>query len=447
MASLTKASDIWKTQPTPNDKKSALDYATISLPWTFDRMRYGGRTQNATNKRLVKILEGVLNQTILQRRLKKDGTVCKMDWTGYRESDIFDFIINKKKFDVKTGTIYSNYDKKFKRTPFSPQLVIKHKNNFGPEYKNFFPVGVAISQINPKVKKDSYIFGFTVTAYDPRTKDGRKPKQGDGGFWCSAPFLQPGVFFHSTKVIFAREEEKKGFFIRINWKREQSTLDAKKITVKFFGEWNAKRLTKTIKLSPRTKTSIPCEFSSLSTINVDHPSLLLDGDKLEITVQNNFKKKIPKSTNPNINLNDSRFTWTLTNESFINLNVIDYAVYWLGHISFDKFCKTFVKYPSYFIPLPGRKKNQPAEPTSRLKTKFQNFDKYRNLAVADGEEIPWPEFMPLIKRNKMNFGLLVSAQGQFQALGPASYIYPQGYGFQESAFYVLPKDLDTMSSL
>ena len=62
---------------------------------------------------------------------------------------------------------------------------------------------------------------------------------------------------------------------------------------------------KKIKLKPSKRfKKIPGEFSSLSTINVNSPSLLLDGDELEIQVENNFNDEIPKSTNPNINLND-----------------------------------------------------------------------------------------------------------------------------------------------
>ena len=455
---LSKKSHIWKTQPSPQNKKVAIQYATISLPWTFDRMRYNSRgTQNSVNTRLINILAGVLNQSILRSRLRKDKINCKMDWTGYRESDIFDFIIKKKKYDVKTGNIYSNYDAKYGRTPFSPTLVIKHRRNVGAgaEHKNFFPVGVAKSQINPKEKKDSYIFGLTLVPIDPRNKEARVPEMGDCGFWCSAPYDKARLFFHSKPCILAREKAKKGFFIYLRWKKEQATLDAKNITITFFGEWNKNPCTKKIKLRPGKKfMKVKGEFSSLSTIRVDSPSLLANGNELEIKVKNNFNDEVPKSTNPDINLNDPEFTWSLTNESFINLAVHkDYTVYWLGHIPFREFCKRFPKYPSYFIFHPGARKvkgihvNTPGRPTPRIVQDFAYFDKIRNEMIAKGKNVDWPEFKPLMTRNRINFGLLVSANVGYVTVGPQTYVYPSGYGFLESQLYVLPADLDIMDSL
>ena len=68
--------------------------------------------------------------------------------------------------------------------------------------------------------------------------------------------------------------------------------------------------------------------------------------------------------------------------------------------------------------------------------------------IAKGKNVDWPEFKPLMTRDRINFGLLVSAQlGHGQVVGPQTYVYPSGYGFLESQLYVLPADLDIMDSL
>jgi hypothetical protein len=84
--------------------------------------------------RLIHILIGVLNQTMLERILKGKGYSCLKDWTNYRESDIFDFKLNNKVFDVKTSIIFSKFNNTYNRQPFTPELLIKNKSNQGPEW-------------------------------------------------------------------------------------------------------------------------------------------------------------------------------------------------------------------------------------------------------------------------------------------------------------------------
>jgi len=449
MKKLTKVEQIWKTHATDNDVKIGIDYATISLPWTFDRMRYGQSTQNSMNKRLANILIGVLNQTILKRKLTSKGFSCKMDWTGYRESDIFDFQIGDKIYDVKTSVIYSEYDKQNKRKRFSPEMEIKNRNNQGPKFLDFFPKMVAMSQLSSKKKKDSYIFGVADTEKDIRKNS--NPEKNDKGYWCSSPFGDASAFFHNRILIEKRESEKKGFYPIIQWDRNQNTLDStdKKITVTFIGEWNKKKKIQKVTLLPGEVKQLEEEMSSLSTIHVNHPSSLIDLDVLLVKVKNNYKKFVPKYNDPNLNLNNDKFEWLINKKSFINLKITKYSLYWIGHIPYDEFMKTFQNYPCYFAPsgAPGSDENTTGRITDRMRKKLESLDRSRANAISEGKNPPQPEFIPLMKNSKIDVGMLLSAQMGFKAIGAACYYYPSAYSFPESAFYVLPKDLHIMDSL
>ena len=100
---------------------------------------------------------------------------------------------------------------------------------------------VPISQLTIDKQKDNYIFGVAVTSTDIRKTSNSK----NNGAWFSAPFGNASNFFHNRVLIEKRESEKKGFFLIIEWRREQKTLDEsiQKITVIFYGEWDKKKRT------------------------------------------------------------------------------------------------------------------------------------------------------------------------------------------------------------
>lgn len=425
-----------------SDIKEAINYATVSLPWTFDRMRYGPRAQNSVNDRLIHILMGVLNQTILERILTGKGYECSKQWKKYRDSDVFDFIVNGKTYDVKTSHIYSEYSAKNDRQNFSPELLISNKDYEGPEWRHFFPMMVPVSQLTIDKIKDAYIFGISETYQDLRHIE---PVISDGGFWCATPFDKAFYFMQSTHVIKQREREGKGFRIRASWKRNQSRLNGKRKSVRItlFGEWAEDRQTEILKLSEaETGTSVK-EFSSLSCIRLEHPALLDDFDKISISVENEFDEFIPKPNNPKINLNNPNFKWEVGKDSFVNLKMPkDYNIRWVGFTPFTLFTSTFPSYPSYFIPHPSNMDiNVPGQAITKIREKLEQLSRRREKAIADGKNIPWPDFVSLIgKKGQINAGLLIAAQRFGKPIGAACYFYPP-FGFQETAIYVLPKDL------
>ena len=449
MRRLSKEGDIWPpSSVTTSDIQEALNYATISLPWTFDRMRYGPRSQNAVNYRLIHILMGVLNQTILERELTKRGYSCSKDWTMYRESDVFDFSINNNIYDVKTTHIYSKYNETLGREPFSPRILIANKSYSGPEWKHFFPMMVTLSQLTMEKKKDAYIFGIAETYEDIRFI---KPDQDDGGFWCSVPYEKAFYFFQNTRLIRAREENNAGFKVNISWHRLYPRINGINRTLKIilYGEWAGASLIEEMSLTEGDYLTSKNEFSSLSCVRVEHPAILDRYDKIIFTAENHLEKDVRKLTNPTVNLNDSNFEWVVGKDSFVNLMVPDdYKVYWIGYIPVDEFASKFLEYPSYFIPHGSgdMEKNDSARATPRLKQRFESLDKRRQKAIENGVNVPWPKFSSLIDGQKINAGLLFVAMRGARPIGAACYYYPP-YALQESAMYVLPQDLYTMDSL
>lgn len=444
---LTSARQIWKTKITPTDFREAIEYATISLPWTFDRMHYGPRKQNAVNNRLWHIMSGVLNQTLLERELKSRGYRCELDWSHYRLSDIFDFRIGDKIYDVKTASIFSEYSESLGRERFTPELLIRGRSYPGPEWKRFFPMMVPMTQLNVEHMKNGYIFGYAVMPYDQRKLT---PERSDNGFWCAAPYGDAHTFFHKTTLITLREEASSGFIPTVEWIQYQSTLESGDIKIKitFFGEWAGNRKTEVVTLDPGQGVSLTSEMSSLSCVKLDHPAGLAPSDVVRIRVKNKFKKKVPDFVDPSRNLNNDRFVWELGRESFVNLRVPDdYVMYWIGHIPMQEFAQGFLAYPCYFIPHP---KNMDENALGRLSTDFkqglESYDKRREKALSKGVKTPWPELAPLIRGRSIRAGIMIAATMGGRSIGAACYAYPP-YALSESALYVLPQDLYSMDSL
>ena len=405
-------------------------------------MRYGPKAQHSVNDRLIHILLGVLNQTILERILTKKGYKCEKQWKKYRDSDIFDFHVNGKTYDVKTTQIYTEYSAKNERENFSPEFLIANKDYEGPEWRRFFPMMVPISQLTIDKVKDAYIFGISETYQDIRHIE---PKKSDKGFWCAAPFQKAFYFMQSTYVIKRREEAGKGFRVRVSWRLKQRTLSEqrKMARMTIFGEWDGDRQTEILDLKESKTVISEKEFSSLSCVRLENPAVLGEFDNIVISVENNFKEIVTKPNNPKINLNDDNFEWILQKDSFVNLRMPeDYKVRWVGFIPFAQFSAIFPSYPSYFIPRPrDMSVNVPGEAINKIREKFAYFSKRRDKAIAENKEIPWPDFLSLIgKKGQINAGFLIAAQRFGRPIGAACYFYPP-YGFSESAIYVLPKDL------
>ena len=285
---LRRESDIWIGKSTKKSEEYALKYTLISLPWTFDRMRYDS-TQRSTNKRLLNIFHGVLNQSILEETLLKKGIEASLDWSKYRESDIFDFKIGEKVFDVKTVNVYEDYNECYDRPKFSTQLVIENKDYSGSEWDHFFPCLITVSQITPRKIKDGYIFGIAISDSNPNDN---LLGEVENAFWASAPFGNALPFFQGRNLIRRREEAGLGFNPVISWDRKQNTLfkPDQPLEITVYGEWDEEPINEKFTIEPGSTYTCEKEFSSLTSLKVSNPSLL-SSNPILITAHNNLRFK------------------------------------------------------------------------------------------------------------------------------------------------------------
>lgn len=449
MEKLTDTDQIITAELQEGELDEAIQYATISLPWTFDRMGYGGRSQNGVNRRILNILKGVLNQTVLDRVLTERGYDCEKDWTRYRDTDVFDFKIGDNLYDVKTVQVFHEYNDEWDRDPFSPEMLIENRDYPGPRWRSFFPVTVPLTQLSVSTGKDAFIFGTAETHEDFRTTE---PEVGDGGYWITAPHGDAFKFFHNKHAINEREEEGDGFNVTVEWESQQTTLESDDgpIDVTLIGEWMGDRVEEELTVEKNESVVSDTEFSSLSSLRAEHPAQLTSDDKLLVSAQTNYDDRIPKPTNPSTDLNNDDFEWELTDESFVNLRVPDdYKIHWTGYIPHEEYFEAFQKYEAYFIPKGDNMDvNQKARLTEDLKTKFERIDRRREKAIEEGEDVSRPEFMSFTngEDEEINAGLLIAAYRGPRPIGAACYFYPP-YALRESAMYILPQDLYTIDSI
>lgn len=457
MEKFSEASDVLSTRMQEADLTKAIQYATISLPWTFDRMQYGIKSQRVVNDRIMNILKGVLNQSILKRALEARGYDCTTDWSNYRESDIFDFEIDGRLYDVKTTHVYSEYgesDASYggSRETLSPELIAAYRDNAGPEWKEFMPMIVPFTQLEGSRKKDAFVFGIAETQADIRRT---KPEADEEGFWVAAPYNEGtdrGThFFHTQHAIRAREEKGQGFSIEIQWDSQQTTLgedDDRTVELTLFGEWDGERREETFALSKHERHVSETEFSSFSMVRVRNAGVLGETDEITVTPRSHYDGEIPKPTNPNIDLDDDDLAWVLGHDSFVNLAVpSEYSVCWVGHIPKDEFFESFQQYKAWFNPKDDEERNEPARATESLKDEFERYDAKREELLEAGEDVARPELLSLVNDDgEIDAGILHAAYSPSGPLGAASYYYPP-YTFREKALYVLPSDLYTMETL
>jgi|GEM_PF-2528495 len=447
MSRLNEVSDIWVEEANEEDIESAIKYSTISLPWTFDRMGYGGRSQNGVNYRLLNILKGVLAQNILSRVLDRKGFDISKDWTQYREEDLFDFQIKDLHCDVKTVQIYSEYDEDVNRREFSPEFLIENRDYEGKDWRRLFPMMLSHRQLSVIKDKDLLIYGISHTSKDFRKSD---PDNIDGGYWVTGPCKDAFHFFQNPIAIKKREEAKEGFNVKTYLKRTQDTIEEQEpLKVTLIGEWDGHKETEQFELNPGCRYTSKNEFSSLCAVELDHPGSLLESDELIITASTNYNGKIRKPTDPSRNLNNDNFQWELGKSDFVNLLVPDdYTIYWLGFISREEFFNRFQNYTGYFIPKgDNMDENQLAEAQEDDKKSFKRLDERREKNIENGEDIYRPKMMDLIDdEGNIDAGFMMAKYRGPKPIGGACYFYPP-YAIRESALYVLPKDLRVMDEL
>lgn len=426
------ANDIWEFSANVSDLNEGAKYASISLPWTFNRM-----SMNASSKgmhlRAFNIAKGIIGQEVLKRALIAKGIKVHLQRKSHRDDDLFDFKLelggNLVKLDLKTLNHYNNYPKD-ERQPLSKALVEKFKNYPGPDWRKFFPMPIPHTQIGQD--KEGYIFALA-TSVDFRND-----------IWADRPSEKKIVAFPfdgyekflSSKVLcFEREKNGKGVFLEWYYTPE-SMFKNKAISLKIVGEWETKLVEKVIKLEPENLVENVGPFSNILSFEFDEKSYKEFGNgQLALGISKNaLTTPVRNSLKANINV-IPKGRLSIGSSDFCNVVLpSSYKLYFIGWTKKQTFLKNCSKYPGWIWP------------TDKI-TKYEN-QPWSWITENDVKLFTKCGFEDAMKKKptRVEAGFLKTTG--FGG-GACCYIYPNihGGGFKETNLYVLPSDLYTMESI
>jgi len=429
---LNKPEQIWILKPSKKDLLAGARYASLSLPWTFNRMMLNTKSPGQ-QFRALNIAKGIVGQEMLRRALQKRNRSPKIQQKSHRDEDLFDFklkingkIIN---LDFKTIHVFTDYPG-VDREPFSPQLIIKNSGYPGPDWRRFLPMLVPHTQI--KQDKDAYCFAIA-TSIDPR-KDIKTNR--DGHALTAFPYGEHLAFLGSKRLCIAREEATRGFYISCYYENPSLFYRQSDFTVNVIGEWDEKICEEEVALKHGVTRKNIGPFSCVSSFQINYEDFQKFDGKIEISINaNKLKEPIYNSARRNINSAPSS-SLVLTPKDFCNLILPnDYILYVLGWTTKKKFLENCSKYPSWVWPLDRENKyknqawSQITEKDKLMLTRvgFDNYIQKKPSRIMAG-------FMKTHGRGG----------------GACCYVFPnigRGGGIKETNLYVLPQDLYIMNDL
>ena len=429
MAKLKSASDILTLSPSDEARNKAAEYASRSLPWTFNRMMKntsaGGQIDRALN-----IAKGIVAQEVLREYLNKLSIEAIEQKKSYRLTDFFDFEMmlgqRKVRCDVKTISYYSDYPGDI-REKLTPELIFKYRGYAGPDWRTFFPMLLAHTQI--KQDKEICIFGIS------ESRDFRKSVIGyrKANLIAAFPFGESMPFYISSKLCQLREAAKKGFCVDVSL--ESYGLFAVPVQANILFEWQGKPQTANVKLSADGKSVRVGPMSLLSTVTVTPEEYgKLAGVIVVKTAKNDCRDFVPNSAMENINTTPSG-TLRFGSGEFCNLVLPnEYKLHFVGWTTREEYLESTNKYTGWVWPIDSE-------------SKFLNKP-WSQLTEKDLSLLEKLSLMGRVSRNpnQINVGLMkTTGRGQ----GACCYVFPNYFrgGVRETNFYVLPQDLMPMATL
>jgi len=431
MTKLQKASDIWELTPTAEHLQAGAHYAAMTLPWTFNRMMKN-TGPNGQRDRGLNIAKGIVAQEMLKQALKELGIKVDTQKKSHRDDDLFDFRIEVDDrnllLDVKTIHHYTDYGNEGIET-FSKKLVMENAGNPGPDWRHFFPMLMAHTQILQK--KQYYCFAIA-SSIDPR-----KSIDNDRSDYAitSFPYGPHLPFLSSRRLCLTREEAQKGFFIKARY--EQGGLfNGTDLRLRILGEWDGKPRIEEIVLGGKQRRKAVGPFSCLNSFQIDRETYeMLEGTIYISVVANDLQASVLSVTKEDLNVAPPN-EMQINRLGFCNLILpSSYKLYCIGWIPKTEFLTQHLKYKGWIWPSDAkdRFKNQPwSQITERDKTTFER------VGLADCLSY---------KPSAVNAGWMkTSGSGP----GACCYVFPNtGWhgGVKETNLYVLPQDLYTMTSI
>ncbi|WP_102029166.1 hypothetical protein [Salirhabdus sp. Marseille-P4669] len=430
MQMISNQSQIWELKPELEDLQRGADYASITLPWTFNRMMLNTGSKGQQSRAL-NIAKGITAQEMLSRAFREKGLEVELERKSHRADDLFDFRVDiygeKKKLDLKTVNYFSDYNS-LGRAPLTPQLIIDNADYPGPDWRTFFPMLVPHTQIEQG--KEGYCFAIA-SSIDFRNNI---EKNREDYILTAFPFGPALPFLCSKKLCLEREESGKGFYISIVYKGESLFVEDIEFTV--IGEW----MDEVHRIPVQLENGVEIEvgpFSCVSSFQVTKNSYdsWSDGEIYIDVSMNNFKKRVLNSARRNINT-PPKESLVIKRDDFCNLMLpSDYTLYVVGWTTKDEFIENTKKYTGWVWPKDSI-------------NKFEN-QLWAQITEKDMQHLSRAGFKDCIERmpSKINAGWLkTNGRGG----GACCYYYPNigmNGGVKETNLYVLPKDLYSMDSL
>lgn len=427
---VTSPEQVWTATANTDELAEGVRYASISLPWTFNRMMMRSST-TGQNNRAYNIAKGIVGQEIVTRVLTENGIDVELPRKSHRDDDLFDIRVSidgtTRAVDLKTVNYYSDYSDK--RPPFSPEYVMQHADYDGPNWREFFPMMIPHTQLNQD--KEVYIFAIADSIDFRADLTAGRSEHDIIGF----PYGDMCEFLQADRLIDARENATDGVYVTIQYNTGEDASETA-LPVELIGEWDGDLVHKETTVTPESTVSKLGPFSCLNSIRIPPKAYFdhFDGS-LEFTVDTNeLDEPVRNTTGRNLNQIPDE-TMVLEKSEFCNLRLPDdYTVHFFGWTTKDEFRQRCRTYRSWVWP------DDSADPSKNTPWSQLSDDDRTKLQRIGFEDTIQSE------AHRIGAGLL---KGIPMSGGACTYVYPNQYGggLRETNLYVLPQDLRTMDTI
>lgn len=438
MVQLSDPTQIWTASPTSEEHAEGVHYASISLPWTFNRMMMES-SPKGQKRRALNIAKGIVGQEVLFRLLSDRGLAIELPRDTHRDDDLFDIILEiegeREKVDLKTMNYFS--DGSTNRPPFSLGYIVENIGYDGPMWKKFFPMMVPHTQLNQD--KEVYIFAIAESIdFRDELWDGRSEHA-----IFAFPYGELCEFTQKEQLIRRREEKNSGIFFSIEYDTP-SYFEHRLPELELIGEWAGEIKKECVTLEKNSTINNIGPFSALNSVRMSTKDFRENfSGALHWSIgRNDLKEPVRNTTRRDLNTLprkrdgvNSKRPMSIKKSDFFNLRLPDdYTIHYLGWITKKEFVKNCRKYRSWIWPDDDNDPNKNA-PWSQLteddRTKLQRIGFDDTTQSGD---------------HRIDAGFL---KGVPYGGSTATYIYPNQYGagLRETNAYVLPQNLRIMSEL
>jgi hypothetical protein len=438
MATLSSPEDIWTASPTAEDFAEGVRYASISLPWTFNRMMMRS-TPNGQHKRAFNIAKGIVGQEVLIRLLQSKDISVTLPRDSHRDDDLFDIQIDihdeTKDADLKSMNYFNDYGDD--RPPFSVDYVLENRDYDGPRWERFFPMMIPHTQMNQN--KEVYIFAIAESIdFRNELTEGRSEHE-----FFSFPHGKMCEFLQKKQLIEAREQSDDGIYLSIHYDT-MSYFESSLPEIEVIGEGDGKLKHERLQLQKNETIADIGPFSAVNSVWMPTEDFQtnfsgslrwkVSRNELDDPVRNTSRRDLNQLPSEKEDV-DSDWPMVIQKEDFCNLRLPDdYTLYFIGWLLKEEFINNCRNYRSYVWPDDDvdPDKNQP----------------WSQLTERDRKMLKRIDFEDTIQSgaHRIDAGIL---KGMPQAGSAATYIYPNQHsgGLKETNTYILPKDLRTMDDL